>query len=116
VPPAPTPPPRKAPDLSLFFESVVRPHIEPHPIWRIVKPLLKLADLFGWLLQKVMCAYLLVVMTLAAPMALVAGRWMLASYCGFIGMMFAGLVVEDIRRWREGRSIRRSPAGRVADV
>ena len=79
MPRAATRPPPKAPDLSLFVAAVVRPHVEPHPMWRVVKPVLRVADFFGWLLQKVVCAYLLVVMTLAAPMALVAGRWMLAG-------------------------------------
>jgi hypothetical protein len=102
-PPAPTPPPSTAPDLSRFFASVVRTHIEPHPMGRIVKPILNMADLFGWLLQRVLSAYLLVVMTLAAPMALVAGRSMVAAYCALMGMLFASLVVEDIRRWRRGR-------------
>ena len=51
-------------------------------------------------LQTVMLIYLLVVTTITVPFALVAGLPWLAGYCALIGMVFARLLLEEVRQWR----------------
>ena len=66
---------------------------------------------FG-VLQPVLSGYLLGVTTLAVPMALVSGLWWLAGYCALMGMVFARILLEQVRGWRLARNI----AGRVDEA
>ena len=105
---AQAPRPRPSADLRLFFTSVTDGR-EPHPLWRIFRALSRLCSGFFRVVRPVISVYLLVVTTITVPLALVAGLWWLAAYCAFIGMAFARLVLEDVRRWRTARAL----AGRM---
>lgn len=79
-----------------LFEAVPAPH----PLWRVYQAVRRLPHLFFEALQPVLSVYFLVVATLCVPMALVARMWFLAGYCAVIGLVFARILLAEVRQWR----------------
>jgi hypothetical protein len=63
---------KRPPDLRLFLTSVARSHVPPHPMWRVFKAAVNAIDCCCRFYKRVMLAYLLVVLTIAARWAIIA--------------------------------------------
>jgi len=108
TPEAPIPDPPPEPQVSVA--TPVRATLKPNPLWPFLDAVERVGAGIYRLFRPVLCSYFLVVCAISVPMATIARIWWLAAYCAVMGLVFARLVLADVREWRSERRNRRQPA------
>src|SRR3954469_14546213 len=110
-------------DPRLSFAAVTRLDAPPHPMWRVFIAVLMVTDWVCRVLQPILYVYLLVVTAVAVPFAIVGGQFLVSAFCAFFALMFATVLVAEVRGWckpktavRAAASIDTSRTERVAHV